>query len=225
MEDRVASLLDRTVNLLTTKVTEEDAAAFQAAAEKEGMTMSEYLRAAARSAARNSSSSTRVRGSKEVAIVKAATAVVVMVLTLLAWVPVEAHPSIIDNDDVPYEFSTPSPDGKLTCSFTVSGTKPLGGRVELTVGVHASIGEAYIPQLAVGDGIQPGCDIYPETTPTFSSMLLDPTQIGIAFNGTLQLHAHPGSDCTVGGTAAGTVFALTIGKGVEDLLVTFGACQ
>jgi hypothetical protein len=142
----------------------------------------------------------------EVKTMKSATTVVVLVLTLLAWVST-ASANIFKK--VSYNFVTPTPDGEASCALLVSVTKLKGTSAKLRVGL--------------GAGVQPGCDIFPDrpsATP-LGGIPLDTSLDLLVFDWTLEVHAHPDADCTVGGVAKGAVLFILFGKPgeVQDLMV------
>jgi hypothetical protein len=146
---------------------------------------------------------------------KSATTVVALVLTLLVWASV-ASATFIRSVEF-YNIATPAPDGQASCALIVGGTLPAGTAATLSMSLDVSSGEAQIPELGLGGGIQPGCDIFPEGP--FGCRISAPCVKGIPVNigeflleYTLQVHAHPDADCEASGLAEGNVAVVLFGS-------------
>jgi len=105
-----------------------------------------------------------------------------------------------------YNEMTPDPNGEMTCTVNVGGTKVTDRSAVLTISLNVDVGEAEMPELRIGDGHQPGCDIF-RNGPHETRIALDAPTENYFFTWVLNLHAHPGMNCNVGGPAGGTVHA------------------
>ena len=114
-----------------------------------------------------------------------------------------------------WRVDTPTPDGQTTCSLQIGGdTGSAPGT--LAVSLKAREGEARIPELGIAAGVQEGCDSFPDA-PKVTKVSVGPGLF--FFDLTLELHAHPGDQCEVGGESEGKVRALLSGPSVIDVSI------
>lgn len=114
-----------------------------------------------------------------------------------------------------WSVDTPTPDGQTTCSLQIGGdTGSAPGA--LTVSLKARDGEARIPELGIAAGNQEGCDSFPNF-PNVTKISVGPGLF--FFDLTLELHAHPGDQCEVGGESRGKVRAFLSGPSVIDVSI------
>jgi hypothetical protein len=156
---------------------------------------------------------------EEVKTMKSATTVVALVLTLLVWVFTASAWFV--GEIIVYNIPTPAPDGVVSCTLLVSGDNPdPNAFIRVFVAVDNSsnkTGEAQIPEVGIGDGIQPGCDIFPEgpyRTDRRGIIAAKDIAVNLGaffFDWRLQVHGHPDSDCTLAGNVQGNVAVSLIG--------------
>lgn len=118
--------------------------------------------------------------------------------------------------DLAYSTPTSAPDGHAVCGFEGSVSNPQSGNT-LDVTLAPSMGEGYLTvALSNGStgfaaaGTQAGCDIFPNS-PSMLSLLLPLGGRTADFAGSLDIHAHPGSNCTAAGLGVGTISAVVGG--------------
>jgi len=151
---------------------------------------------------------------------KLASALVAFGLTLLVLASFAPPAAARHFEAIPYNISTPAPNGLASCQLFVSVTKRAGIPAALDVSLFAFKGEAQIAQLFIGAGQQPGCDLFPVNRST--RILLDESWSTFFFLWTLDVHAQ-GESCGSSGQAVGVV-GLT-GLAVRDLVAAVLFCQ
>ena len=161
---------------------------------------------------------------------KQASIVLAVVLALLVGGSVESAetPERFLSLNLSYNVPTPAPEGRASCEFSIGLTKRPEDTFELSVEVFASSGEAQIPELGIADVFQPGCPIFSGPSAKRLRLGLDTTVFFLPL--TLEVHAHPGDNCAVGGLASGLVGVsvqtiFTLSPGLVERRVTPIICE
>ncbi|MBI3767708.1 MAG: hypothetical protein HY271_04335 [Deltaproteobacteria bacterium] len=129
-----------------------------------------------------------------------------------------AHPPRASAVDFQYSLPTSTPEGLAVCSFRSKVKRVVPGTA-LQLTLSPSMGEAVVEigfldgsSGFAGAGVQPGCDIFPDSPSTFGLPVpVPPTGSAAPFTGLLEMHAHPGTDCASGGQGEGMVTVVLTG--------------
>lgn len=159
---------------------------------------------------------------------QSARTVIALVLSPMVWFAIaspEAFAKVLTRQKS-YSITTPAPDGIAACGFTITGKKGTNTTATLTVELNATQGEATIMSLGIGSGVQPGCDIYPDS-PSSMTITLGPGQSLFKRDLLLELHDHPDTgmnNCEQPGQAQGSITAILEGPRVSRRRFKMSAC-
>ncbi len=137
---------------------------------------------------------------------------VVLVASLLAFEGPALAKTVTKSKS--YSLPTSSPDGKATCTVIVVGKKLANTDADLTIGLNAQADEAQIASLQIGSGTFPACDAFPDS-PSQTTIPVPKRKRSFRFEWNMDVHSHPGSDCSVGDLATGVVTATLKGPNIR----------